>query len=271
MPTHRLLEAGKRMLSPAVLCCLWGFAAPADAPAQRFNNATCTVQSVTKDGTTTWQIKGTSTVTGLIADPNSTVKVKVLFQKKGKGDADWFEILDLTLTVAANKGTANIDTNFQNLTPEPAAGDQYRITLSGTWRNPGPPAKKGDLPAADSPSFAPVPGAPRCVPRGNGLRNLSGSEKGSLNHFPSLSFLPFSSFRAFSQPAGSPAQTGKGIAAHRRRRIRSIRSAMSLGKFEFQRMRSPVAGCSNPKSAAWRATRFMPLPSGKGLPCRDRS
>lgn len=158
MATQRLSGAGQRMLSPVVLCCLWGFAVPCDARAQQFENPTCTVQSVTKNGATTWHIKGTSSVAGLIADPNSTtVKVKIVFQKKAKGDADWSDMFDVTLTAVADNGTAKINTDFQNLTPEPAAGDQYRISLSGTWRNPGPPAKKGDLPATDSPPITPVP------------------------------------------------------------------------------------------------------------------
>jgi hypothetical protein len=157
MAMQRPSGAGKRMLSPVVLGFLWAFAVPADARAQQFDTSVCTVQSVTRNGATTWQIKGTSTVTGLIADPKSTinVKAKIVFQKKAKGAADWSDMFDVTVTTTADSGTAKIDTDFQNFTPAPAAGDQYRISLSGTWRNPGPPAKNGALPATDSPAITP--------------------------------------------------------------------------------------------------------------------
>jgi hypothetical protein len=157
MKMQMLSGAGKTALSPLILCCLWAFAVPAEAGAQQFDDVACSIQSVTTiNGMTTWQIKGTSTVTGLIADPNSSVKVKILLQKKAKGAANWADIFESTITTAADNGTAKIDTGFQDFTPAPDAGDQYRIVLSGTWMNPGPPAKKGDLPATDSPPITPV-------------------------------------------------------------------------------------------------------------------
>jgi len=157
MTMQRRSGAAKHVLSPAVLCCLWVFAVPADASAQKFNNPTCTVQSVTMGGVTTWQIKGTTTVTGLIAVPNSTsVHVTVQFQRKQPG-FNWVNLFSVTQATGANNGTANIDTGFQDLSPGPNQGDQYRIVVSGTWGNNGPPVQNGNIPAATSPAITPIP------------------------------------------------------------------------------------------------------------------
>jgi hypothetical protein len=163
MATQRLSGAGKRMLTPVVLCCLWGFEVPADARAQQFDNPICTVQSVDRKGETTWQIKGTVDVSGLIANPNKKsvkVKAKILFQKKAKGAADWSDMFDVTSTTTTNSGTAKIDTDFQKFTPAPAAGEEYRISVSVTWMTVDPQPRSGDLPAVESPSVIPVPRKP---------------------------------------------------------------------------------------------------------------
>jgi hypothetical protein len=99
-------------------------------------------------------------VSGLIAKPKNTtvqVKVKVVFQKKAKGAAKWSDMFDATITTSASNGTAKIDTDFKNFTPAPAKGEEYRISVSGTWMKVNPPSKNGDLRAVDSPSITPVP------------------------------------------------------------------------------------------------------------------
>jgi|SRR5579884_1021633 len=160
METQRVSGAKKRVLSLVVLGCLWAFVVPADARAQQFDKPSCIVQSVTRKGVTTWQIKGTVDVSGLIANPNNTtveVKAKILFQKKAKDAADWADMFDTTITTTASNGTAKIDTGNKNFTPPPAKGEEYRISVSGTWMKVDPPSKNGDLPAVESPSVTPVP------------------------------------------------------------------------------------------------------------------
>jgi hypothetical protein len=158
MAIQQVSRAGNALVFPVVLCCLWSVAIPADAKAQKFEDATCTVQSVTRNGATTWQIKGAAKVTGLPAQSKSTiVKVKVRFQKKAKDAEEWSDISDVTITTAVDNDTAMIESGFRNFTPEPATGEKYRISLSGTWMNPGPPAKNGDLPGTDSPPITSVP------------------------------------------------------------------------------------------------------------------
>lgn len=160
MTSQRRSGASKHVTFPVILCCLWVFAVPADARAQQFDKPSCIVQSVNRQGVTTWQIKGTVDVSGLIANPNNTtveVKAKILFQKRAKGAADWSDMVDITITTTTSNGTAKIDTGFKNFTPAPAKGEEYRISVSGAWMTVDPQPKKGDLPAVDSPSITPIP------------------------------------------------------------------------------------------------------------------
>jgi hypothetical protein len=156
MRTQLLSGAGKRVLIPCILCCLWVFAVPVGASAATaFGNASCFVQSITMNGTTTWQIKGTATVTGLVPG-NNAVTVTVQFQKKANGAANWANMFSVTQTTNGVNGTATIDTGFITFTPAPAAGDQYRIAVSGTYMT-GTPPMPVMLVAVGSTAITPVP------------------------------------------------------------------------------------------------------------------
>lgn len=161
MTTQLLSGVGNCVQSSVVLCCLCGVAIPADARAQKFDSPVCDVTSKTKGCVTTWQIKGTVTVDKLPADPNNTtvvdLRVRFLIQKKAKGAAKWSDIIEVNQTTATSDGTITLDTGFINFNPAPAAGDQHRISVSGTWMTAGPPAKNGKMPATDSDSITPVP------------------------------------------------------------------------------------------------------------------
>jgi hypothetical protein len=139
------------------LCCLWAFAAPvgARAAAPAFTDGVCAVQAVTMGKMTTWQIKGTKSVINLPAGMVS-VTVTVLFQKQANGAANWTDISSVIQTIGAVNNTATIDTGFQNFTPAPASGDQYRIKLSGSYSAGMPPVTKNLVPIASN-SVTPVP------------------------------------------------------------------------------------------------------------------
>ena len=88
MGTQMLSGVGRRVLGSMLICCLWVFAIPASAKAATaFGDSVCSVQSVTGGGNTIWQIKGTTSVTGLNPG-NNPVEVTIKFQKKANGAAD---------------------------------------------------------------------------------------------------------------------------------------------------------------------------------------
>jgi len=105
--------------------------AASNAADPAFGTATCTVQSVTMM-TTVWQIKGVTSVTNL--PPGMTfATVTVKFEKRANGAMNLANFLTVMQTSPSVNGTAQIDTGFQSLTPAPASGDQYRISVSGYY------------------------------------------------------------------------------------------------------------------------------------------
>ena|SRR6185437_1828466 len=82
--------------------------------------------------TTVWQIKGVTSVTNL--PPGMTfATVTVKFEKRANGAMNLANFLTVMQTSPSVNGTAQIDTGFQSLTPAPASGDQYRISVSGYY------------------------------------------------------------------------------------------------------------------------------------------
>ena len=101
------------------------------APA--IGTSVCTVQQVTiGDAAPVWQIKGTTSVTGLPAGTKS-VSVTITFEKCPKATGVWGTISTVTQTTNAVNGTATIDTGFQNLAVAPVAGDRYRIGVAASY------------------------------------------------------------------------------------------------------------------------------------------
>ncbi len=97
MEKQLLSGTGKRVLISLLTCYLWSFAIPASARAAdpAFGTSTCYVQSVTGGGMTFWQIKGTTSVTGLNPGSNP-VSVTIKFQKKASGAPNWTDLSTVT-------------------------------------------------------------------------------------------------------------------------------------------------------------------------------
>jgi hypothetical protein len=139
-----------------LVCLLWALAVPAGArAAAAFGDTTCAVQSVTIGATTTWQIKGTTSVTGLIPGGNG-VTVTVEFQKMAKGAPGWSKMLKVKQEIDGLGGKATIDTGFNDFTAAPASGDQYRIHVTGANRT-APLPKNNPLNPVDSTPITPIP------------------------------------------------------------------------------------------------------------------
>ena len=150
-----LSHTGKRVLFSVLLCCGFAVVAVAEAenPAPAFKKPACTVHSTRLGKVVTWQIKGEVSVVNL--SNSDQVQVALTFQKQPKGGA-WVEVMVVTQTTSVNKGTAAIDTDYQNLTLAPAKGDQYRILLSGTYTGGIPPRTLPLVAGAATPT-TPVP------------------------------------------------------------------------------------------------------------------
>ena len=135
MRTQLLSGSGKSVLSSLFLCFLVTVVpdATAQGPAPSLGGAGCTVQ-VVKMGAACWQIKGTGSLIDIPVGV-ATAKLTVTFQKKPKGGA-WADLFTATqsmgVVIRVANGPLPIDTGFQVLTPAPAQGDQYRVTISGT-------------------------------------------------------------------------------------------------------------------------------------------
>lgn len=158
MRTQLLSETGKRVLSAVSLCCIWAVAVPTSAKAApAFGDAVCPIQVVKMpNAPATWQIKGTASVTDLPAGTMSVV-VKARYQKMAKGAVKWSDVSAVTQMPAPVNGTATIDTGFQNFTPAPAQGDQYRVLFSGYYVLVGAPGVKKPLGDIGSVPITPVP------------------------------------------------------------------------------------------------------------------
>lgn len=139
MGTHLLSATGRRALALMLLSCLALLLIPNPTHAQAgnpaFENPVCTVQSV-GNPIKVWQIKGTGQVKNL-PQKTMSVAVKIKFQKKPNGGMAFTTFLEVnqSTTPLAN-GTASFDTGFQTLTPNPAKGDQYLITVDGSYTTP---------------------------------------------------------------------------------------------------------------------------------------
>jgi hypothetical protein len=103
---------------------------------------------------TTWQIKGTTSVTGLVP-ANASVSVTVKFQKKANGATDWSDMFSVTQSTNGVNGTATIDTGFNPFSPAPNSGDQYRVVVSGYYIDSN--GKQVQLTPVGSTPVTPVP------------------------------------------------------------------------------------------------------------------
>lgn len=156
MRTQMLSRVGSRVLGSMLVCCLWVFTGAASAKADTaWGNGACSVQQVTMGETTIWQIKATTSVTGLVPG-NNPVEVTVKFQKKAAGGGAWTDISTVVQSTNGVGGTATIDTGFHTFTPAPAAGDQYRALFSGKYQT-GPPPMWNNLTPVGSTPVTPVP------------------------------------------------------------------------------------------------------------------
>ncbi len=154
MRMRRLGEAKRHQWSLMLACLLWMLAIPVSVRAAgSFSGGSCYVQSVTVNGTVTWQIRGTASVTGVVP-ANAPVMVTVKFQTMPKGATQWSDMSSVDQTTNAVNGTANIDTGFVTFTPAPGSGDQYRILLSGSY---GQPPLITQMQSVGSPPVTPVP------------------------------------------------------------------------------------------------------------------
>jgi hypothetical protein len=154
MRTKPLSGAGKFSLGLMLVCCLGASVAFGDVRAgAAVQDATCAVQSTNAGGITTWQIKGTASVTGLVPR-DAQLHVTVQIQEKRKG-GKWVNMFSAVQSTAGANGTADINTGFQDFAPPPKSGDQYRIRVSGYYMTDTPPMQQ-DITPMDSPALTPL-------------------------------------------------------------------------------------------------------------------
>jgi hypothetical protein len=157
-----MLDSRTAWLALAVLGCLWALSSPSSVKAQNpsFRSPVCTVQSVGQPppapAPPLWQIKGTVPVNNLPAG-TMNVTVKVEFWRKAAGAANWVKMFDVSQSTTPVTGTASIDTGFQNFTPSPAQGEQFKVIVSGSYTLGGPPAQNFQLNSVGSLSVIPIP------------------------------------------------------------------------------------------------------------------
>lgn len=153
-----LFGAGKGIPWLVLLCCACALALPNGANGQAAIQANISYQSIVNPPPQppTPQVKGSGSVTGLPAN-TMAVTLNIKFQKKANGAPAWANILEVNQICTPVAGTANYDTGWQNLTPAPAQGDQYRILVSGSYITGPPDNKTVLLNAVGSLPIKPVP------------------------------------------------------------------------------------------------------------------
>ena len=143
MSQQLLLGFSRFVMRAAFVCCLSALALPASAQVggPRFDSAVCTVQSVNVPMLSpTWQIKGTGSFKGVPA-AYTGITNKVRFQMRANSTAAWVNLFEVNQTTGETNGGGPFDTGFQGLTVTPAAGNEFRISVSGdTVANPPDPA-----------------------------------------------------------------------------------------------------------------------------------
>lgn len=85
------------------------------------------------------------------------MSLTITFEKKAAGAANYVTMFTANQTTSPTAGVVNFDTGFQNFTPPPGQGDQYRIRVGGTYTLGGPPPQTKVLPTTGSPTVTPVP------------------------------------------------------------------------------------------------------------------
>lgn len=134
MTTKLLAVLTNRLTLAGLLCCLWVATNANTAQAQGLANQQITTKQTVYPPPkgTVYSCKGTVAAVNLPAGSKS-VSVSIAFERRAKGVTDWTPFIVDNQKAVPMAGGASFDTGWLEITPTPAVGEQFRISVTGSY------------------------------------------------------------------------------------------------------------------------------------------